>query len=340
MTCSGGPGQGRPPLPIRPGRAPRRRRLPRAVPRRSREHERPGREPGLRGILPPRGAGRGPRPGAVLRPLRPLAGFAGVAAPLPPDAQPGRRRHGGRCRVSRSWASGSAGSGSARSWARAGPPGSTWRATSRARRPRGRAEGLARPGQGAVDPWGGSTTRTSSRSCRWPDEPETGLRGLCMPYRPGLPLDEVIRGSTPASRPRAGPGALGRAGPRRARPRGRAEQPGWQGFPTRGTYAEAVAWVVADAGPGPGARPFPGHPPPRRQAGQRPADVPRRAAAARLQPGPRPQRRRPGRGRPARRDPALHGPRAARGLPRPRALGRRRRGRRPVRARACCCASC
>ena len=34
------------------------------------------------------------------------------------------------------------------------------------------------------------------------DDSEMRLRGLCMPYRPGLPLDEVIRQVAPSSRPR------------------------------------------------------------------------------------------------------------------------------------------
>jgi serine/threonine protein kinase len=78
-----------------------------------------------------------------------------------------------------------------------------------------------------------------------PPDPETGMRGLCMPYRSGLSLDRVIQKVTPAS------------GPLKARAlwdaletqdhaeweRGPKER-GWRGFPLNGTYAEGVAWVV------------------------------------------------------------------------------------------------
>ncbi len=87
-----------------------------------------------------------------------------------------------------------------------------------------------------------------------------GMRGLSMPYRPGLPLDEVIRRVAPASRPARAialwealvrppdppPASLPKDGtappaePRAAAPRG----DGWEGFPVRGTYAQGVAWIV------------------------------------------------------------------------------------------------
>ena len=75
------------------------------------------------------------------------------------------------------------------------------------------------------------------------DDPDTGLRGLCMPYRAGLPLDEVIRRIDPARRPRGArvlreilPLAGGAEDPRLA---------SWHGFPDRGTYPQGVAWVGA-----------------------------------------------------------------------------------------------
>lgn len=79
---------------------------------------------------------------------------------------------------------------------------------------------------------------------------ETGLRGLCMPYRPGLPIDEVIRRVAPETlRPRAArvlwdalvppPSQAGAAGAERVGGRG------WDGFPVRGSYADGVAWVIA-----------------------------------------------------------------------------------------------
>ena len=88
------------------------------------------------------------------------------------------------------------------------------------------------------------------------------LRGLSMPFRLGLPLDEVIRRIDPASRPRDAmaiwkvlvEGAKlpasepsdeigediaseddGRGGPR---------GDGWEGFPVRGTYAQGEAWIA------------------------------------------------------------------------------------------------
>ena len=78
---------------------------------------------------------------------------------------------------------------------------------------------------------------------------EGNLRGLCMPFHPGLPLDEVIKRVNPARRPasaqslwdalvrpRQAPGAPAGAAPGGA---------GWEGFPIRGRYADGVAWVAA-----------------------------------------------------------------------------------------------
>ncbi len=84
---------------------------------------------------------------------------------------------------------------------------------------------------------------------------DDGMRGLSMPYRPGLPLDEVIRRVAPASRPRdalalwrvlveptsAEPGC---EGPASDVPLSGPKGDGWEGFPVRGTYAQGVAWVV------------------------------------------------------------------------------------------------
>jgi serine/threonine protein kinase len=77
------------------------------------------------------------------------------------------------------------------------------------------------------------------------DDPETGFRGLCMPYRAGLPLDEVIRRVDPANRPRRA-GVLRQVlagAPESDIPEG-ASDANWRGFPDRGSYAEGVAWVV------------------------------------------------------------------------------------------------
>jgi serine/threonine protein kinase len=92
-------------------------------------------------------------------------------------------------------------------------------------------------------------------------QPESRLQGLCMPYRPGLPLDEVIRRADPASRPRSARAlwealarpphapppsdAEGDGGAESPAPERPPAGPGWAGFPARGTYADAVAWVAA-----------------------------------------------------------------------------------------------
>lgn len=75
-------------------------------------------------------------------------------------------------------------------------------------------------------------------------EPSTGLRGLSMPYWPGLPLDEVIRRIDPA-----------RTAPRSAKvirdvlttPEGQKDEElsaVWADFPSSRNYAYGVAWVA------------------------------------------------------------------------------------------------
>jgi serine/threonine protein kinase len=89
---------------------------------------------------------------------------------------------------------------------------------------------------------------------------DEGMRGLSMPYRPGSPLDEVIRRVAPASKPPRAMDlweALVRAPDPTADPSPKAEVSpppdvhaagprgdGWEGFPARGTYSQGVAWVV------------------------------------------------------------------------------------------------
>jgi serine/threonine protein kinase len=87
-------------------------------------------------------------------------------------------------------------------------------------------------------------------------QPEKGLRGLSMPYRPGLPLDQIVRWIEPARRPCGArrlwdvlveetvlddqaATAQDRESLRRDGPKG----DGWKGFPVRGTYAQGVAWI-------------------------------------------------------------------------------------------------
>lgn len=82
-------------------------------------------------------------------------------------------------------------------------------------------------------------------------QPENRLRGLCMPYRPGLPLDEVVRRLDPAGAPPRSALALwevlrtAAAETGDPAPPAVPDGPGWAGFPVRGTYPEAVAWVAA-----------------------------------------------------------------------------------------------
>jgi len=86
------------------------------------------------------------------------------------------------------------------------------------------------------------------------------LCGLSMPFRPGLPLDEIIKRLKPAERPRQALAfwqvlndeAAGGSGPpvqyrRRTIDRGGRLGPrgdGWEGFPVGGTYAQGAAWIV------------------------------------------------------------------------------------------------
>jgi serine/threonine protein kinase len=77
-------------------------------------------------------------------------------------------------------------------------------------------------------------------------EPQTGLRGLCMPYWPGISLDELIRRVESKSSPKDARVlwvALTEAVGQPHEPLER--HAAWAGFPIRGTYAEAVAWIVA-----------------------------------------------------------------------------------------------
>jgi serine/threonine protein kinase len=81
-------------------------------------------------------------------------------------------------------------------------------------------------------------------ACRVPDR---GLRGLCMPYRPGAPLDALARRSQPLKDShgaaafrsildlRPAPGAA---------PPPWLDGPGWHGYPANGSYEDAVAWIV------------------------------------------------------------------------------------------------
>ncbi len=82
-------------------------------------------------------------------------------------------------------------------------------------------------------------------------EPESKLRGLCMPYKRGLPLDRVIKEINPACAPASA--RVLREVLRNVAPVPGEESPancgegggghGWLGFPESGSYAEGVAWI-------------------------------------------------------------------------------------------------
>ncbi len=74
-------------------------------------------------------------------------------------------------------------------------------------------------------------------------DPKSGLRGLVMPYRPGLPLDRVLKEFPSSALPRTARGLREVVLPPEATRSGRDEAPGWTGFPRSGTYPEAVAWL-------------------------------------------------------------------------------------------------
>jgi serine/threonine protein kinase len=77
-------------------------------------------------------------------------------------------------------------------------------------------------------------------------DPSWGLRGLCMPYRSGLPLDALIRRAWPL---RGSHGATAfwevlAAEPASPGPAPALDWPGWHGFPVGGRYEQAAAWIA------------------------------------------------------------------------------------------------
>ena len=87
--------------------------------------------------------------------------------------------------------------------------------------------------------------------------PDGILRGLSMPYRPGLPLDEIVKRVRPQRRPRTAkilwdaliegtspeliPLSADQLSSRRE---SGPSCDGWKGFPIRGTYSQGVAWIA------------------------------------------------------------------------------------------------
>ena len=114
----------------------------------------------------------------------------------------------------------------------------------RARRQAVRPEDLARPRRRAGDPRQARPPEHRPGHRRSVVDPATGLRGLCMPYRPGLALDEVIRRLRRDGARRAGPARLRAMVDAEADPaRADGDPPGWSDFPGAGSYADAVAWI-------------------------------------------------------------------------------------------------
>ncbi len=78
-------------------------------------------------------------------------------------------------------------------------------------------------------------------------DPESGLRGLCMPYWPGIPLTEVLRRIQPSlKKPRSAQVVWDVLGPASAEEEAIENQGrpgGWKDFPHGGTYEDAVAWI-------------------------------------------------------------------------------------------------
>lgn len=76
-------------------------------------------------------------------------------------------------------------------------------------------------------------------------ESESGLRGFCMPYRPGATLEELSRRLGRDSIPRGARAVWEAMKPSIDADNDGLEEdrPGWSDFPVRGTYPEAIAWV-------------------------------------------------------------------------------------------------
>ncbi len=77
------------------------------------------------------------------------------------------------------------------------------------------------------------------------DADASGLRGFCMPYRPGPTLEALIRRMGRVVPPRKARRLWEALNPTEdvdpARPK--PDRSGWSGFPVEGTYTEAVAWI-------------------------------------------------------------------------------------------------
>jgi serine/threonine protein kinase len=75
-------------------------------------------------------------------------------------------------------------------------------------------------------------------------DPVTGFRGLCMPYRPGLPLNDILAYFRRGKPPR-GAAAFETVVHHAVSdiPLDEGRRHGWADFPTSGVYADGVAWI-------------------------------------------------------------------------------------------------
>jgi len=73
------------------------------------------------------------------------------------------------------------------------------------------------------------------------ESPGSGLRGICMPYRPGMTLETMLRNFALAGLPKRAEPVWKLLEVEKLDPETTAE--GWRDFPAQGTYTEAVAWL-------------------------------------------------------------------------------------------------
>lgn len=76
-------------------------------------------------------------------------------------------------------------------------------------------------------------------------DPKSQLRGLCMPYRPGRPLNQVLERMAAIAPSRRDAASLWRAVAPDGQGDTRPTADGWAGYPMGGSYSDAVAWIGA-----------------------------------------------------------------------------------------------
>lgn len=73
------------------------------------------------------------------------------------------------------------------------------------------------------------------------EQPESGLRGICMPYLPGETLESILQAVATAGPPRRAASIIDRVQAREVDED--VADDAWKDFPAAGTYTEAVAWL-------------------------------------------------------------------------------------------------